>query len=494
MGMIDLSSALGLSALGIYIHAIAIAVSIGGGTALVVFEFLGIRFKEDEYIRVAKLLSRVIVVVFAFGAATGTLVEFGLVQLWNGIILAISSIAFIPLYMELLAFIIEGGLVIALLYTWDKFRNPWIHWLISLAYLIGALLSGALIMLVNSWLQVPWGTGDLIKSIYPWAPVYGPNVFNEEFLLEIKDIFLKSILVGSTGASYVNPEIFSGLVEKYGPLVMDPWIAFYNPYAIISVVHQLVATMTVGVSWVLAGISYKMLRSGGEKYSKAFKVVSILAGSLLILQGLNGHIMGENVLLYQPTKFAMIEGLVESGPSPLVGLTVYQDPGHIFMGFDKLIEMAENHPNPDVTLGGISLREIAIRDTQIALSKLRLVYPLYTIKISLAIIGGLVSLLFIFQSIVLRRLRISDKIIYYLGLLFGFLTPTISALGWAVREIGRKPWTVYGLLYPEELISPLTLPTYTLVILVLTLIVILIIMVYSVYVVLTRPPKILSTG
>jgi len=29
-----------------------------------------------------------------------------------------------------------------------------------------------------------------------------------------------------------------------------------------------------------------------------------------------------------------------------------------------------------------------------------------------------------------------------------------SVLGWYVREVGRKPWTVYGLLYPSEVVTP----------------------------------------
>jgi len=28
-----------------------------------------------------------------------------------------------------------------------------------------------------------------------------------------------------------------------------------------------------------------------------------------------------------------------------------------------------------------------------------------------------------------------------------------SVLGWYVREVGRKPWTVYGLLYPSEVVT-----------------------------------------
>lgn len=37
------------------------------------------------------------------------------------------------------------------------------------------------------------------------------------------------------------------------------------------------------------------------------------------------------------------------------------------------------------------------------------------------------------------------------GIILGSAVP--SALGWYVREVGRKPWTVYGLLYPDELVS-----------------------------------------
>jgi len=41
-----------------------------------------------------------------------------------------------------------------------------------------------------------------------------------------------------------------------------------------------------------------------------------------------------------------------------------------------------------------------------------------------------------------------------LAILMVLGTALPAILGWAVREIGRKPWTVYGLLHPQEVISP----------------------------------------
>ncbi|MCX8191556.1 MAG: cytochrome ubiquinol oxidase subunit I, partial [Nitrososphaerales archaeon] len=92
-----IDSALHLSSLGIYIHAITVAIVIGFSIALVVIEYLGIKRKDKDYINLAKQISLFIVIAFVFGAATGTLVEFGLIQVWNGVILAIGSFVFLPL-------------------------------------------------------------------------------------------------------------------------------------------------------------------------------------------------------------------------------------------------------------------------------------------------------------------------------------------------------------------------------------------------------------
>ncbi|MEN2975041.1 MAG: cytochrome ubiquinol oxidase subunit I, partial [Candidatus Caldarchaeales archaeon] len=107
----------------------------------------------------------------------------------------------------------------------------------------------------------------------------------------------------------------------------------------------------------------------------------------------------------------------------------------------------------DIKLAGVSLKEIAVKDTQEALEKLPIVRIMYETKIILAGIGIIISLMII-STLVFKKFWMGrEKILFYGGLAMLFIPPAISGLGWAVREIGRKPWTVYGLLYPEELIT-----------------------------------------
>jgi len=449
--------ALNLSALGVYIHAITVAIVIGFSVALLIIEFVGIRRKDDLLLKVAKTISLVILIVFVYGAATGTLVEFGLLQVWSGVLLAAGSFLFLPFYLELIAFVLEAATLIALYYTWGKFRNPWSHWMITLTYTFAALLSGALITSVNSWMQAPWGVGEIVKQIYPWAPSYGPLVVNVDFLLAVKDALVSASGSAGGGVALVNPEILSSLTEKFGELLHDPWIALKSPYSNQSILHQLLASASVGVFWAASGFAILIVRkkAEGDYYIKAVKVLSAIGAILILAQGATAHWMGAVVYEYQPTKFALISGLDVSKPDPIVGLTMFGDPNHIFAGFDKLVDAAKNHPNPNLIIGGVSAAEIAVDDTLKAANLIGLVYPMYMTKVSVAALSLLISLailsIFVFKRFWQSRLRLLP----YLALVMGVFTPLMAGLGWAVREIGRKPWTVYGLIYPEEIITPL---------------------------------------
>ncbi|MEM1992267.1 MAG: cytochrome ubiquinol oxidase subunit I [Nitrososphaerota archaeon] len=493
----NLRGTLDLSALGIYIHSITVAIVIGFSITLTIIEFLGIRKKDASYIRLAKQLSLVIAIAFVFGAATGTLVEFGLVQVWNGVILAIGSFFFTPLFLELVAFTIEATLLVALLYTWDKFKNPWTHWMITVTYTAGALFSGLLITSVNSWMQAPWGTGEIVKIIYPWAPVYGPTAININFLITVKEVLVSTrVNFAASGASIINPTILNTLFSSYGELLKDPWVSLTSPYALTSIVHQLLATTVVGVFWIAGALAYKGLRKKEKRdyYLRLFKTVALIGSILLIIQGIEGHEQGLMIYIYQPTKFAMISGLEKSGPYVPAGLTIFGDPNYVFKGFDYLLQMSENHPNPSLKIGGVSVKEIALADTLKALEKLPLVKTLYEVKIGLAALSLLISLIIISSFTFKKFWRGKERILLYGGLIMFFVAPAIAGLGWAVREIGRKPWTVYGLLYPEELVTPNPIgPEVTLTI-IGGLILGLLITFTTIYLVLKKPPRFLKIG
>ncbi|MEM3386508.1 MAG: cytochrome ubiquinol oxidase subunit I [Nitrososphaerales archaeon] len=491
-GVEYINRALNLSSLGIYIHAITIAIVLGFSLALLILELIGIRRKDALLLKAAKTISLVILIVFVYGAATGTLVEFGLLQVWSGVLLVAGSFAFIPFYLELIAFVLEAATLIALYYTWGKFRNPWSHWMLTLTYTFAAFLSGALITSVNSWMQAPWGVGDVVKMIYPWAPTYGPLVVNVDFLISLKDALVSASGSVGGGVALVNPEILSTLSAKFGELLNDPWIALKSPYSNQSILHQLLASSSVGVFWAASGFALLILRKKGESeyYFKAVKTLAAIGAVLVLAQGATAHWMGAVVYEYQPTKFALIAGLDVSKPDPIVGLTMFGDPNYIFDGFDKLVEAAKNHPNPNLIIGGVSAAEIAVADTVAASKNMNLVYPMYTTKVAVAGLSLLISLAILSIFVFRRFWEGRRSLLVYLALTMGLFTPLMSGLGWAVREIGRKPWTVYGLVYPHEIITPLGGSTWVATVVIGGLVVGFILMCLTIYLALTRRLKI----
>ncbi len=475
-----IGNALGLSALGIYLHAISIALVIAGSIIALLFEILSIIRKDEGYHNLAYIIMKFSIIAFAFGAVSGTIVEFGLVQVWSGFLMILGTYGLFPFYIELLAFMIEAGLIALLVYGWKRFKNRWIHVALISAIAFGSNLSGALIMLVNSWMNVPWGTGEFIRVIYPWAPVYGPDYTNEALLLKIKELL---ILEGRPLTEILSGEVMNRLVSEYGPLLENPWAAFESFYAWVSVGHQLVATIITGGSWYALLMAIRYLR-GEDRLLRPLQDLLLFLAVLMVVQGVIGHDMGVQVIKYQPTKFAMIAGLEESGPDPIVGLTTFGDPNYIFPGFDYFIEVTKNsssHLNSTV-----DFKEIALNDLYKALEYLPLVFSLYTLKISLAVLAGLVGLVFMYSwlrpSLWFRRKRL----MFYLVVFFSAAVTTVSSLGWAVRELGRKPWTIYGLFYPEELISLVELNPVTIAIVIGGLLLSLGMMVITIYLVIWR--------
>ena len=88
-----------------------------------------------------------------------------------------------------------------------------------------------------------------------------------------------------------------------------------------------------------------------------------------------------------------------------------------------------------------------------------MVHAAYYTKITFGIIG-FVSAIALFayfrkvpllSSLVEKILGNRALLILPLGVFLGAVIPAV--LGWYVREVGRKPWTVYGIFYPEELVT-----------------------------------------
>ncbi|MFN3805037.1 MAG: cytochrome ubiquinol oxidase subunit I [Pyrobaculum sp.] len=482
----DPNPLLPLSALGVYFHGVFISLTFGLPVAIGAMLWKWWRTGDGDYLKAARIMTAVLAVNFALGAIMGTLVEFGLVQIWPGVNLAIATFAFAPLALELIAFSNEVAFLILFIVTLGKVRPP-VSLAILIVYAAFAYFSGVLITAVNSWMQAPWGTGPLAQALYPFMPEYGPLATDVPKLVALK---VAALAAGHPISILIQQP---GLAERVGVVLTDPMVAMYSPYALISIFHNIIGATLIGLAVAIAGWLYRYYKTGDSRYLKIVKPMAISFLVIFVIQApIVAHFMGEAVVKYNPTKFALMEGARETYHNPLIAWLAYGDPNRPIVGFDQLYASCEKHG--EVTLGdvaarlglgkylealgavdvsavaGVKLKDLCIADLQRAESYMSLIHYTFYTKVFFAIIGGFAALALFFYFVktpglttLARRIATAlggeGRGLFILSLLavLGTVIPAVG--GWAVREIGRKPWTVYGLLYPSEIMTPVPYAT-----------------------------------
>jgi cytochrome d ubiquinol oxidase subunit I len=433
-----------MTILGIYVHAFFLTLAVGLPYLVLPLEAAGIIRKDRKYTEAAKRISVVWAISFGFGAVTGTLVEFGLVQIWSGVLLAIGSFFFIPLVFEVFAFLVEVVFLALYLYTWGRMKNSWIHWLLGFFLLIGSSSSAVLILAANSWMQTPWGTGTLLQAILPWNPPLGPSAVNATALVTIYKTLPKtgSIVMASPG-----------VISSLGYLLLDPYVVLFNPNAIVTAVHTITTTIVIASFENAAIFSYSYLSGKEQNRSFFLKTIKFSYGVgaiALILTIISGDQMSRVVYNYQYLKFLSMEGF-RGGVDPIIGLLSNFNPNYLFPSFSDLVSKT-----------GSSLDPVAATQT---ITQAEQMSPVLSTLYFAMIASGALLLVFsiaylgLFSSKIDRLVRAvfrmsTENFLVYSSFLAAALGVVAGSAGWAIRELGRQPWTIYGLIRPEQVITP----------------------------------------
>ncbi len=439
-----------MTIIGIYVHAFFLIFAVGFPVVVLTLESIGILRKDDDYIKLAKNASKLWGITFAVGAVTGTLVEFGLVVIWSGSISLIASMAAAPLIIELYAFMIEIVLIGAYLTTFNRIKK-WkgLHVLIGAGILFGSNLSAYMILAVNAWMQIPWGTGNFIgQNVLPWVPTLGPQVVSPEKLKILATVLPQtgSILLSSPTAF----QLLSGFTS-------NPWISIFNPEQYATYIHNFLAALIITSFLAASYSSYKIIKHYGNKdYNwKALKVSFAIAAIGSILQPVAGDFQGRLLYEYQRNIFYATEGIPASGGyDPLISILLYGNPNHFFRGFNYLASLpgANN-----------SMAQLTLQASETYMPYLHFFYYFMVVAgvilfiISIAYFGLYSKIL---DRIVrgITRMKTETFVIYssFLGSILAILA---GGFGWATREMGRHPWTIYGLVTYNDVVTahPVTL-------------------------------------
>lgn len=437
-----------ITIVGIYVHAWFLSFALALPFIVLTYEALGIRKKDPEYMKAAIRASRVWGISFAAGAVTGTLVEFGLVQIWSGSLIIIGTAFFAPLVIELFAFMTEIVFLAIYMFTWDIFKYRWIHWIFGVGIGIGSVWSAYQILTVNAWMNVPWGTGTLVSQVLPWEPALGPSVVNQPVIVQIFH------LLPTTGSSIVGN---LSTVQSLGTLLTNPLIAFANPEAIPLFLHTVDAAIIVIGFTVSAYIAFRYFRNRDKKdyYLKLIKIPFGVAAIASILQPFFGDIEGRIEYVYMYTKFLAVEGIpAAGGHNPMLSLLLYGNFSHFFAGFDALRTQISSSISP-------GLAEYTINFAQ---QNQYWLTPTYYSMVISGVILFVFSIAYfgLFSKFIDRIVRTvlrkpTSDVIFYAAMFLPAFGLIASIAGWAIREVGRHPWSILGLITYNEIVTPVNL-------------------------------------
>lgn len=376
-------------------HIVWATIGVGVPIFICIAEGWGLYKKDHHYLLMARRWTRGFVITVAVGVVTGTCIGFMLSLLWPNFMRLVGNVISLPLFLETFAFFFEAIFLGIYLYTWDRFKNPWIHWGTSIPIVIGSTMSAVFITMVNAFQNTPAGLKmDAAKKI----------------------------------------------------IHIDPLAAMFNPATPSKVIH-VVSTSYLACGLLLASIgAFHLLRKRTHVYyKKAVTLTVIVSMVLAFLTVVTGDISAKFLAQYQPAKLAAMEWHFETtGNAPLVvGGTLDKDTLEIKNAIyipSLLSFLAHGDRQAEV----IGLRDIP-RD---------LWPPLYIHTLFDLMVGIGFYIVFICSVFFFLRWRKKgtqwNKWVLWGLLLSGPLAFVAIECGWIAAEVGRQPWIIVGLMKVRE--------------------------------------------
>lgn len=379
-------------------HILLPALTIGLASYIAILEGLHFATKREIYFRVSNFWIRIFAISFGMGVVSGVVMPFQLGTNWSRFSDATANVLS-PLlgYEGLTAFFLEAAFLGVLLFG-RKLVPRWAHFVSALMVAAGTLFSAFWILSANSWMQTPAGYEIVDGRFFPkdWMDI----IFNPSFAYRLAHTV----------------------------------VAFY---------------ITTG--FVVLGVAaYYLVKQRFADEAKIMLSMTLwLLTALVPLQVVLGDLHGLNTLQYQPAKLAAIEA--HWNTEAHASLTLFAIPDEKSESNRAAVEVPE--------LGSIVLAH----DANGVVPGLKqfppdqrppVAIPFFAFRIMVGL--GLIMFALVVAGLWLRiRKRLYDSRWFLRALTVAAPVGFVAVLaGWTTTEVGRQPWTVYGLMRTADSVSP----------------------------------------
>jgi cytochrome d ubiquinol oxidase subunit I len=390
-------------------HILFPSFSIGLAAYLAVLEALWLKTGKQVFLDLFQYWLKIFAIGFSMGVVSGIVMSYEFGTNWSQFAEKAGPILGPLLAYEVMtAFFLEAGFLGVMLFGMNRVGRR-LHFTATCLVSIGTLISMSWILASNSWMQTPRGytidssTGQFLPA--DWLEI----IFNPSFPYRLVHMGFAAFLcvalvVGAAGAYHLLKD------AKRGTSSSEPAKVMFSM-----------------AMWMIAAVAP--------------------------LQILAGDTQGLNTLKYQPAKIAAIEGdWTSRGRAP-----------EILFGIPNMDKERTDHTVEVPLLGSLILthsfdgRVPGLKDFPAA-DRPNSTVIFYTFRIMVGL-----GILMLLQGVVGLYLRwrgslYQSKWLLRFAVAMGPAGFVALLCGWVTTEVGRQPYTVYGVLRTVDSVSAIALP------------------------------------
>jgi cytochrome d ubiquinol oxidase subunit I len=380
--------------LGVHIPLVCFGISF---PAIVLFvEGLWLRTGNPVYKQLAKRWSKVMLILFAIGVVTGTILSFELGLLWPRFMEQWGEVFGFAFALEGVAFFVEAIFIAIYVYGWDRI-SPKLHLLSGVPIVVAGIFGSSMVIAVNGWMNTPQGfeldgQGN-VTDVDPIGALLNPNLWHEEVHMYLAGFIVASALVAGVYA----------------------------------------------IAW---------LRGRRGPYYRAGLIVPLAVLALAApAQVVVGDWAARTVAETQPVKLAAFEGLHETteGADLTLGGIYFDGEVHGGITIPKMLSLLAFH-DPNATVTGLDSVPEGDRPP--------VGWVRNAFQLMVGIGTGLALLALWFLYFRWRHGRLPrTKWFYWAVIAAGPLSLVALIAGWITTEVGRQPWIVYEFMRVEEAVT-----------------------------------------
>jgi cytochrome d ubiquinol oxidase subunit I len=242
-----------------------------------------------------------------------------------------------------------------------------------------------------------------------------------------------------------------GFAVEKGRFVPTSWTEIiFSPVVWVRFPHMLLAAYLTGAFCVAAtGAWYRLQTRYAAEARVMLRMGLYLASVLVPLQILFGHLNGDYVHHWQPAKFAAIEARWRDEQPAAEVLFAWPDDVHE----TNHAELKIPYLGSLVAASRLDSREVGLIDFP-RNDRPPVIVPFFAFRAMVACGLLMLALAWLGTWRALREtLDASRRLLQ--GIFLSFPLPFVATLtGWFTAEVGRQPWTVYGVLRTADSVSP----------------------------------------